>query len=285
MDELYEKLTKIVSLDPGSRGLLDALEAQDAAGAAELLRRCHTALIVTGFTIASAGVGETDGPIGAAAIARALLLSGRGVHVLTDRWSVDAVRACLEAVGARCQTHVLEHGSEDAPLLAQLIDPDLIIAIERPGKGRDGHFHNMRGEVIDELTADTDELLTLGIPVIAVGDGGNELGMGNYIELIGKHVRCGARIAAAKTSDVALVAGVSNWWGWGLAAILSALEGRDLMTGRADELRCLAAAAAVGAVDGVSGKSELSVDGVLLGGIDEVHAPLRAALREALKNR
>ena len=275
-ETLLEYVRELMTLDPGNRGLLGALPPQDLRGAVRLLQGCRHALIVTGFSIASAGVGETDGPIGAAAVARALTLAGRICSLVTDRYSADLVSACLAAVGADCPVHVLDVETGDAAALAKALAPDLIIAIERPGKGRDGHFHNMRGAVIDSMTDDTDPLLTLGIPVIAVGDGGNELGMGNHLALIEHHVAEGARIAAVKCSDVPLVAGVSNWWGWGLAALLSLAEGRDLLTDRETELRSLRACMEAGGVDGVTGAPAMSVDGIALGGIDEIHGPLKA---------
>ena len=65
-------------------------------------------------------------------------------------------------------------------------------------------------------------------------------------------------------------------------ALCSALCGRDLMTTAEEEAALLAACVRAGGVDGVLGQPVLSVDGLPMGGIGEVHAPLRAALADFL---
>ncbi|MFR6330207.1 MAG: glutamate cyclase domain-containing protein [Eisenbergiella sp.] len=49
--------------------------------------------------------------------------------------------------------------------------------------------------------------------------------MGAFYRQITANVPCGAEICACE-SAVALASGVSNWWGWGLAALLSVETGR-----------------------------------------------------------
>jgi len=66
--------------------------------------------------------------------------------------------------------------------LKQLLSGDYAaaLAIERPGKAADGRYYNMRREDISHRIADVDALWRqLGCPTVAVGDGGNEIGMGN----------------------------------------------------------------------------------------------------------
>lgn len=289
MNRFYQQLHEILSFDPGCRGLLPHIPPADWAAAARLLAEARSVLIVTGFPIAAAGVGETDGPIGAVSLASALRKAGKAVSLATDRYSYELVRQCLhtlEPAGAGPAVLLfrveLTEGEKSCGTLLRTVQPDLIIAIERPGKGADGHFHNMRGGRIDDMTADTDSLLCCGLPSIAVGDGGNELGMGNHVRHIEAHVPHGAEIAARLPSTVPITCGISNWGGWGLSALCSALCGRDLMTTAEEEAALLAACVGAGGVDGVLGQPVLSVDGLPMGGIGEVHAPLRAALADFL---
>ena len=126
----------------------------------------------------------------------------------------------------------------------------------------------MRGEQIDAIVADTDPLFSLanrrGVVTIGIGDGGNELGMGGLRPLVERSVPNGAEICAALAGDYTLAAGVSNWWGWGLAALLSVRCGRLLLPSVEEETRMLDAVLQAGAVDGALKKAARSVDGIPL---------------------
>ncbi len=290
MNKLHQHLWDAVRLDPGKRGLLEHMPAPDLDKAAELLEKAGRIVLVTGFPITGSNIGETDGPIGTVSLAAALQKAGKQVWILTDPLSDQLVGACCDCLSLRSQippvmvaSAALEDGKAGCDALLELAQPDLIITLERPGKGRDGHFHNMRGQFIDHMTADTDSLLEAGIPVISIGDGGNELGMGNYFDIIGRFVNHGELIAAEKCCTVPLAAGISNFWGWGLGALLSAIYKKDLMTTAFEEEALLEACVKAGGVDGVLKEAILSVDGLMGGGIAEVHAPIRAAMEEYLK--
>ena len=289
MKMLHKRLLEAVSLDPGSRGLLENIPAPDLDKAAELLEKANRIVLVTGFPITGMDIGETDGPIGTVSLASALQKAGKQVWIATDALSDGMTAACCDVLNLRGQmppvfvaTIDLKEGKEGCDALLELAKPDLIITLERPGKGRDGHFHNMRGQFIDHMTADTDSLLEAGIPVISIGDGGNELGMGNYFGIIEQFVNHGALIAAEKCCTVPLAAGISNFWGWGLSALLSAIYKKDLMTTAFEEEALLEACVKAGGVDGVLKEAILSVDGLAGGGIREVHAPIRAAMEDFL---
>ena len=67
--------------------------------------------------------------------------------------------------------------------------------------------------------------------------------------------------AAVQTPDGhGLPSGVSNWWGWGIRAVLSAVTGRDLMPTDEQENKLLRAVVSNGCVDGVTGEAVLTVD-------------------------
>lgn len=290
MNTFFHQLHEILSFDPGNRGLITHIPPADWAKAARLLTAAQSILLVTGFPSVGANIGETDGPIGTVSLAHTLRKAGKSVALVTDPYSFELVKRCRNALESADSAIPLfcvemENGEKSCRTLLDTVQPDLIIAIERPGKGADGHFHNMRGRIIDDMTADTDILMTCGLPVIAVGDGGNELGMGNYACHIGAYVPHGTCIAAAKSSTVPIVCGVSNWGGWGLSALFSALNGIDLMTTDEEERALLTACIQAGGVDGVLGKPLLSVDGFPMGGIHEVHTRLRSALTDFLLRR
>ena len=268
---LYETLRQ------GNRGLAAPMPPLEEL--ARVLLSCRRVLILTGFPVDCGGyiVGETDGPCGAAEIAGALTALGCRVTVATDEPSYPLVKAAvaLAAPGAETALIPLFGTAEYARMLMDALRPDLVLTIERPGKATDGHFHNMRGHVIDYMTADTDCILSLAAErrcvTVAVGDGGNELGMGALLPQIVAGVPHGAEIAAVQEAQYTLVAGVSNWWGPGLSALLSHASGRPLMLSSLEEAALLRTVSAAGGVDGCTGEHGLSVDGLPL----EFHLTIR----------
>jgi hypothetical protein len=85
----------------------------------------------------------------------------------------------------------------------------------------------MRGQDIGSYTAPLDDLFTAGPwETIAIGDGGNEIGMGAISpSLIGRHVAHGETIASVTAARHLIVAGVSNWGAYALIGALAALRG------------------------------------------------------------
>ncbi len=82
-------------------------------------------------------------------------------------------------------------------------------------------------EAFDRLVIEAREY---GIPTIAVGDGGNEAGMGNVRDLIELYIPLGEKIASVVEVDHLITAGVSNWGGaYGLVAQASILAGTNLL--------------------------------------------------------
>ena len=127
------------------------------------------------------------------------------------------------------------------------------------------------------MISDTDCLLLGGKAVtIAIGDGGNELGMGALRSYIEAGVPCGELICADLAADYTLAAGVSNWWGWGIAALLSLRLGRDLLPSDGQESRLLDAVVRAGGVDGVTRRRECTVDSLSLEQNLDVLRALRA---------
>jgi hypothetical protein len=137
--------------------------------------------------------------------------------------------------------------------------------------------HNMRGMNIDAQTAQTHRLFELAaeqphkITTVGMADGGNELGMGSFPwEVLQQAIAFGpgGRIACRIAADYTLIAGVSNWAAYALAASCAALrDRRDLLAGwNIESQRALIETLVhqAGAVDGVTRLRQATVDGLPL---------------------
>jgi len=259
-DELGEAFREVVASDAGGRGVASLYDPRAWARGVGLLARSRHPVLVTGFVVPPWGVAETDGPPGVAVLARAL--KGRGVapRVVTDDRCLPVVRAACEALGgARLQGSHAGDGVLEP-------DSDLLVFVERLGRAEDGGYYNMRGEEIGAWTAPLDDAAALararGIPVVAVGDGGNEAGMGNYARELGALVPAFSRCLSVVPADATLVVDVSNWGAYILAAGLSLEEGRWLGHDEEEEEALGDAMVAAGAVDGATKRPEATVDGL-----------------------
>lgn len=283
METVFERIWKVMEADPGRRGLTRNVPRPDLRAMGQSLLEAGEIFIISGFPVQKAnGAGETDGPVGAANLAAGLCAVGKKVTVLTDESACAAILAACEQYAPEAEVLCVPHAGGPAFCyrLFKHRRPTHIIAIERPGKGRDGHYHNFRGEWIDDLLSDTDLLMQAeNVVKIGIGDGGNELGMGALRTAVERQVEHGDVICAEAPADITLTAGVSNWWGWGIRAVLSALTGRDLMPTEAQEWALLRTIVAQGCVDGVTGRAELTVDHLS----QEENLSILRALREAVQ--
>ena len=276
--DLFKQVIPIVASDRCGRSLSRLCSPAKFNEALALLEASFCPVIVTGFYVPSAGAPETDGPPGAAVLARTLQRLERKVALATDRWNAPAANACCQALAVK------------APLVAEDpeeildMDPDLLVFVERLGRARDGRYYNMRGEDISNCTAPLDgsagSALQKGIPVLAVGDGGNEAGMACLMPHMGEVLPEFRSCLSTVPSTVALPVDVSNWGAYALACLMSCREGRWLGHDPEEERAMLEGMAAAGAVDGVTGSNELSVDGL---GIEE-HLKVVARLKEIFDN-
>lgn len=283
-----QALEAILRRDPGERGVAALFLPGELGRAAALLHGARHVALVTGFPVRSAGVDETDGPPGAAALAGALLALGRRVTHVTDSRGAPLLRALGCAPLELLALDPKAPASERAARAADWLDrarPDALVAIERPGRAADGEYRNMRGEEITDQTSALDELFLAApgraIPTVGVGDGGNEVGMGRVQARVQAAIHAGARIASVVPVEHLVVAGVSTWGAWGLVAALSRLAGRDLLPPAAEVQAGLAALVAAGARDGVTARAEPTIDGLPLAASLEVLEALRAAAGES----
>lgn len=253
-----------VLTDLGFRGFPRFYENGLYRRAAESLLSARSVWLTSGFWILSAGAIETDGPPGTAVLAGALEQLGIPVRILTDGHSVDIFRDVCTQIGFKGEITDIDSLSVNSLTAADY--PSHFVALERPGKSVDGLYYNFRGISISEYTADADSLFEAaekaGSVTIGIGDGGNELGMGNYRKRVEKELVCDRPFAATVGSAYPLCAGVSNWGGYALAGILSVLTGKELMPQSSAVDALLKRCVENGCVDGVSGKPEASVDGL-----------------------
>jgi D-glutamate cyclase len=249
----------------------------------------------------SAEICENDGPAGVAVVARALALGRRIIPVvLAEKALLPVIGEVLRAAGlsivsleearrtsmpgGRLAVAVLSDYPLDTeaakaaagPLLDGL-QPALAFSSERVGRNAKGIYHNMRGHDFGMGRARIDhvfdEALRRGIPTVAVGDGGNEIGMGLVAEAVAAGVPfgdrcacgCGGGIGALTGADVLMTAACSNWGCYAITACLARILGdRQLLHTPEMEERLLLRGVEIGLINSVHGVVDPNVDGIPL---------------------
>lgn len=274
-------------------------------------------IIATGLPIRGwfgAEMAENDGPIGAASLARACYVALQALPILLcEAEQQPVLRACLRAVGmtpttfeqyeaARRSPHVVPgrdlpiaivHGftaknEEVDDASKRILDyaPSALVSIERQGVTDDGHYHYGRGERnVPEIFAKIDRLFEIakqnGFYTVGIGDGGNELGMGNIRDAIRQKLPFGDKIAPRVEVSLLVSATVSNFGCYGIEACLAAISGNlNVLHSPEQEAALIEACVREGAVDGVTGFVEPFVDALPV----EVCTGLVAMLRAVVKN-
>jgi D-glutamate cyclase len=246
---------------------------------------------VTGFFIPTAEppAAETDGPLGVALLVRGLRTAGVPCRLATDELCRSACAAALAGAGVRdVAVDAVPAGAPLEGLIAEWRRDAVThaVAVERCGRCADGSKRSMRGTDISAHTADLDALFSAGPwDTIAIGDGGNEIGMGSVPrDVIAENIFNGDAIACVTPAAHLIAAGVSNWGAYGLIAALALLreDWRDAMLDCLEppvhEATLRALVTDGPAVDGVFGKPEMSVDAIAL----ERHEEKLAAIRDAV---
>lgn len=246
LNRIGEEVDRFISIDITGRGLIrvlyDAARASNSGRplsltAAERLAQATTAqqpvIIATGLPLRgwfSPALGETDGHVGAATLARAVFVGLKALPVLIcEEEQVPLLRACVRGAGlipssfeeieaARRSPHAVHVSYRPIPAAVvqgfpadegkadeeshRLLSrkPAAVISIERQGANVKGVYHYGRGEAnISEIMAKVDRLFERaqagGVLTIGIGDGGNEIGMGRIKEAIRKHILFGAKCA------------------------------------------------------------------------------------------
>lgn len=296
MQALIDRIEMLIHRDVG-RGMDAVFQATQGGlfGATSALAGSSAPRIglITGFFVPSGDPpsAETDGPAGAALMALGFIRAGLSCRLATDTICQSACRVALDTAGA---SEVPIDAAAPAGTVDGLIDLwrrsgiDWVIAIERCGPAADGRPRNMRGAAISAYAAPLDHLFSAGPwRTIAIGDGGNEIGMGRVARpLIARHEPLlGDRIGCVVPADFLVTAGVSHWGAYALLAALAILRtdwSAGILSGLDPALDRALIEAIVRdgpAVDGVSLRREATIDALDI----EAHHEVLEAVLEAMR--
>ncbi len=299
IDERLAAILRVVHTDPAQRGLAkDPTENLFTQSASDFARICSdlashakpVVAIVTGFYIPTGTppAPETDGPLGTVFLARAFRALGIGAVPLVDVATEKAIDVGLDHCGfvrprphsGHCLTfpgpshpwHVFVELDWRSIVLTYGVTH--LLSIEHVGPShKDGRCYSMRGRDLTEETAPAHHFFDAipwhspRVKTIGIGDGGNEIGMGKLRwSMIARNIPRGEQIACRVATDELIVAGVSNWGAYALAAGLFALRGTAPPTNLFDpefEKQLLETMVRDGPlVDGVTGQQTATVDGL-----------------------
>ena len=290
----------------GFRQLAAYLDAGQLEITARSLVSARSVGIVTGFCVVDAQppAAETDGLPGALFLARALRTLGIEATLVSDRFACPLLRAGCEILNLP-QEIICEVGPEDVEQVWSDRGSSWthLIAIERVGPShtlaslqaqhRDGPppvaqfeqevspadrdvCYNMRGMSVDSVTAPLHRLFEIvgerRLPVVTIGiaDGGNEIGAGRIPwETVRAAVRSpvAGRIACRIATDYLILAGVSDWAAYALAAAVCVERNQRAILSpwtSAEQRSVIEALVHAGALDGVTRTSQITVDGLPL---------------------
>ncbi|WP_312442416.1 DUF4392 domain-containing protein [Lacrimispora sp.] len=267
-----ENLDALMNLDPRGYGVCRILYAGSREQMGEPLtmraaeKLCETVkendlvYILTGFILLPHKKPEMDGMVSSLLLARALVMAfGAKPVIICPEDCVKSVKICAGVVGLHIYQDigtvrelplsmgVLAFTKNPARAVIEaewLIKeglPGAVISVEAPGSNENGVYHNAAGKDVTELEAKTDVLWEIlrkkGILNIAIGDLGNEIGMGAIADHIKKYIPftasgecvcgCGGGILAASRADHVITATCSDWGCYGLIAALAYLK-RDM---------------------------------------------------------
>lgn len=258
------------------------------------VRRGDHVLVVTGAgTPPWLPKGETDGPLGAAALARAMELGlGAKPILLGEERNLPSTIGATEAAGlvvvdeatfaqrdgcalALALPLGIEPGRRMADDLFARFSPSCVVFVEKAGPNEKGVFHSILGTGRQPETMANAHLLAelaaqRGVLSIGIGDGGNEIGCGAILEAV-QRVQpfgrkcicpCGAGVATVSRCDHLVFASISNWGAYAVAAALAGLLDRpEVLHDVETEQRMLMASLAGGAMDGAYARLVPYVDG------------------------
>ena len=248
--------------------------------------------------------GETDGPLGAAALARIIkfLLKANPIIVSGQKY-IEPILASCQALGLSSDNLL----SETAPFnddkarakgteLLEKYNPSALIAVEALGPNNKGVAHSLRGIDLTPWNVPFYHMFDManqkGVLTIGIGDGGNEIGCGLIYENARKILKygmlcqcpCKNGVATVTETDVLVLGGTSNWGAYGIEACLSILlrNPSSIHTPK-EEAKSLKSCIDAGARDGPTGSSDLMVDAIPLETNKALITMLRTIAQKALE--
>lgn len=264
--------------------------------------------IMTGFVLRPFKKAEMDGIVSAALLCRALVLAfGVKPVIVCPKANYEAVRQLAPCVGLHLREDMQELReipvsmgvivfTDDAALAPkqaeEIIDrdhPSAVISVECPGANENGVYHNATGLDVTELEAKQDilfeKLQRKGVLNIAIGDLGNEIGMGAIHDTLEAYIPyaaqgtcrcgCGGGIAVRTKADNIITATVSDWGCYAMIAALAYLkENPDIMHTPELEQKTMETACHSGMID-MYGWLIPAIDGFG----EEINLPIVALMR------
>jgi len=310
INEVCKRIDEVVNIDlgvrPATHQLYEEVKRQQRGGAmclsaakglADVVHPGSIVVICTGASCRPWNAGENDGPVGAAAVARSLtsafdarpiILCHEGqINILSFACNAMELNIVKNVEQLRRWPHSVlvcgfpqedEEAKRESVKLIKEANPAAIISVEALGANSKGVYHNMRGMLLSlpdyrvpKLDYFVNEARSQKIFTVGIGDGGNEIGMGNIKEAVKKIIPygekcqcpCGAGIASESLVDSVIVASVSNWGAYGLCASLARLlDNPNILHSATLECRTIERCIQAGAYDGTKTIPRLAVDGI-----------------------
>lgn len=287
----FDELERLIGRDVGRNisQLVQAVQGQLESAARSISEHPKPKIaIVTGFFVpmTTPPAAETDGPIGTAILTAVFERSGIPVELVTDEKCRSMLQVARDVM--QCSAPMVTvSGKEDVETLktrylAGAAEVSHVLSIERPGPAASGRVRNFKGRDLTDVTAPLHKLFEplaadRAYATIAIGDGGNEIGMGRIDPgVVAGNIANGAEIACVTPCDHLIVSGVSNWGGFALAAGIASLVPRmrecvlEVMT----PANCNALLEAIvdrgPAVDAIVGAQQYTIDGLPAEAHDQV---------------
>jgi hypothetical protein len=217
------------------------------------------------------------------------------VIYVTDAVTVPPLEAALKVLGEPTDIVTFHASASDAETAARRVlaeyEPAFLVAVERRAATRPATTSACAPSPCATGTAPGRPLHRRpprGVrrPVtVGVGDGGNEIGMGNVRARVARVSAKARQFASVVKVNHLVVAGTSNWGAYGIVAELSRLAGRDLLHTSDEEQAMVLACVQAGAVDGVTRRAEPTVDRLPSGAHTGILELLRVAAMDQSKSR
>lgn len=322
LELIAENIDRLVNLDVSGYGVIRHLHEAAVAVhrrpvALEAALRLKERLEGGGYCFVTAGwilpgfypYGETDGPVGAATIGRALAMAfGVRMVLLTEPPLVGQMTAACRAAGLNVLSELdIEQASRDPhpknqycivlpfPMdddaaiaeAARLFDkyqPKAVISIEKNGPNEKGIYAMVDGSDNSDCVAKAarlfEEAERRGVLTVGIGDRGNEIGFGAIADVPRRVLPFGKDATNVTHVDVLVTAAVSNWGASAIAANLAALLDRpDVLHDPATEARILDRTLDAGGVDGFLCRPVPFTDGMTAG----THVAINTLLNEMVR--
>lgn len=301
-----ENLDNLMNLDPRGYGVSrilypaareytkEPLTTNAAKKLVDTIKEGDLVYIMTGFVLLPFKKAEMDGIVSAILLARSLV-KGFNVKpvIICPEDCMEAVKNLAYVVGLHFYDNIdelkeypvsmaaiaftkdVKQAAKQAEEIISKGLPSAVVSIECPGANSVGAYHNAVGLDVTELEAKQDILFTKlqekGVLNIAIGDLGNELGMGTIKDQLEEYIpyaakgkcncECNGGIAVATKADNIITATVSDWGCYGLIAAIAYLKrDLDILHTKEMEKEAMVVASKSGMID-MYGWLEPAIDG------------------------